>query len=257
MYQFDRHFSAIAESYREMRSTELAPIRYITKKLKIDDKIIAADIGCGCGRYSLALLKELTRYLTLFCVDRNVEMLKQLKTYLHANNVKNFLAIQSDAESIPLKDQTLNFIITFNAIHHFPVLRFFKEIWRLLRKNGLLFIYTRTRSQNRRNVWGKYFPSFAEKETRLFEIHELKQYIELIPEFTIEEVKLFYFSKKASVDRLVELARNHHYSTFALYSQEEFAYALRKFYYNLKKEYPHANSIKWINENVMFVVRKK
>jgi len=256
MNRIDRHFSAIAESYREMRSTELAPIRYIAQKVKTERKLIAADVGCGCGRYSFTLIKHFKQRISLVCIDRNVDMLDQLKDYLRKNSIHNFIAVQSDAGSIPMKDQSLNLIVTFNAIHHFPFLQFLKEAWRLLRRNGLLFIFTRTRSQNQKNVWGKYFPLFTTKESRLYEIQELKQYIELIPEFVIEEIRNFHFEKRASLKTLIRLAQKKHYSTFALYSPDEFERSLASFSRNLRKNFPDLSRIKWINENVMFVIRK-
>ena len=52
-----RHFSKIASSYKEMRTTDIEPILFINKKLKGLTRVKAADIGCGAGRYDLVFFK--------------------------------------------------------------------------------------------------------------------------------------------------------------------------------------------------------
>lgn len=94
-----------------------------------------------------------------------------------------------------LKDNSLDCIFTFNAIHHFKILGFLKESSRLLKDNGYLFIYTRLRSQNRRNIWGKHFPLFNEKETRLYEINELKSLLRKINGIKIESMEYFKYAR--------------------------------------------------------------
>ncbi|MFQ5704531.1 MAG: hypothetical protein ACE5HT_10975 [Gemmatimonadales bacterium] len=40
---------------------------------------------------------------------------------------------------------------------------------RVLQPEGKLILYTRTPEQNQCTIWGKFFPHFAERETRLHE----------------------------------------------------------------------------------------
>jgi len=47
------HFSQIASFYSQYRTFDHEAINYITKKLAFKQTIIAADIGCGDGRYSI------------------------------------------------------------------------------------------------------------------------------------------------------------------------------------------------------------
>jgi len=47
------HFSTVAPFYSQIRTIDLDPINYIAKKLASKSKIVAADIGCGDGRYSI------------------------------------------------------------------------------------------------------------------------------------------------------------------------------------------------------------
>lgn len=163
------HFSTIAPKYTDLRTADIQPILFIKKELQQYKKIEAADIGCGTGRYDLKAFQHFGKKLYLRCVDCNEEMLNQLSGVLYRRKIKNFRVINSYAEKLPFKDASLDCIFAFNAIHHFKLLEFLREGSRVLREDGWMFLYTRLRSQNRRNIWGRYFPLFTQKETRLYE----------------------------------------------------------------------------------------
>lgn len=251
------HFSRIARRYRILRTTDLEPILYIKKELQKLPKIKAADVGCGSGRYTVKLFQCLGDRLYLHCIDTNPKMLKQLDGYLAQHEIKNFQIREASAEDLPIEDDSLNCIFTFNAIHHFKLLGFLEEASRVLKNNGHLFIYTRLRSQNGKNIWGKYFPLFNQKETRLYELNELKEISRKISKLKIQSVEYFKYKRVSSLDWLVEQAQNHHYSTFNFYTEEEFAQSLDKFKQNLRLHFKDLKNIKWFDENILLVIRKQ
>jgi len=57
------HFSQVASIYSQYRTFDHEAINYITKKLAFKQTIVAADIGCGDGRYSLKLIEKLFTFL--------------------------------------------------------------------------------------------------------------------------------------------------------------------------------------------------
>ena len=65
MRKIHHHFSKVAHNYRDLRTTDLAPILFINKKLKKLSQIKAIDIGCGAGRYDLKLFDYLGNKLQL------------------------------------------------------------------------------------------------------------------------------------------------------------------------------------------------
>jgi len=69
--------------------------------------------------------------------------------------------------------------MSFNAIHHYDLEKFFSEVYGSLKDDGHLFIYTRLRNQNYRSIWGEHFPLFADMENRLYELNELEEYVEM------------------------------------------------------------------------------
>src|SRR3989338_355858 len=251
------HFSKIAHRYRDLRTTDLEPILFIKKKLQKHPKIAAADIGCGAGRYDLKLFQYLGKKLFLNCCDANLVMLKQLKEFLEKNKIKNFKTIKTLANKIPLKNDSLDCIFTFNAFHHFKVSQFLRKSSFILKNEGYLFIYTRLRSQNRRNIWGKHFPLFNEKETRLYELNELKNLLRKTPLLKIKTIKHFKYNRLSSLDWLIEQAQNHHYSTFYLYTKKEFKNSLERFKQNVQLKFKDLNKINWSDENILLVLQKE
>jgi ubiquinone/menaquinone biosynthesis C-methylase UbiE len=257
MKNIHSHFSRIAHRYRDLRTSDLEPILFIKKKLQKHSKIVAADVGCGAGRYSLKLFQYLGKKLFLYCIDVNEEMLKHLKEVLVKHKIRNFKTIKAIARKLPLKDDPLDCIFTFNAIHHFKISQFLQESSRILKDGGYLFIYTRLRNQNHRNIWGKYFPLFNKKETRLYELNELKSLLRKTTGLKIESIEYFKYARFSSLDRLIEQAQNHHYSTFYLYTKKEFEQSSEKFKQNIQGKFRDLSKINWFDENILLVVRKQ
>jgi len=249
------HFSAVASKYRNIRTLDTEPIKHIKNQINGKSKINMADIGCGDGRYSLEFLKCFDDSFYIHCVDYNQNMLESLKDYLENQNITNFCTRQGDANRLPLDNDSMDCIVTFNAIHHFDVPKFLSESIRSLKDNGHLFIYTRLRNQNSRSIWGKYFPLFSEMETRLYELDELKQHIQEA-DMNIHSTKIFAHDRISSMSRLVDQAENNHYSTFALYDKEAFLESLKLFKQNIKSNFDNLEQIKWTDENILIEIRK-
>lgn len=247
------HFSDVAVLYNDLRTTDLEPIMFIKDMLNGNGNIAAADIGCGAGRYSLQFLQHLGLH-HLACIDINESMLEQVSSILGAAGLTNFSTIESTAEHISLRDNSIDYIFTFNAIHHFDFAAFMQEAARIARDGGSIIIYTRLRCQNAENIWGRHFPLFMAKENRLYEMDGLEQMIKPIPALKIQCVKQFRYLRTASLGQLVNLARNSHYSTFSLYQKEEFASALKGFQRNITRHFSDPEHIEWFDDYTMLVV---
>jgi ubiquinone/menaquinone biosynthesis C-methylase UbiE len=256
MERASTHFSKIARIYKDLRTTDLEPILVIKKKLQDLNRIEAADLGCGVGRYSMKLFDHLGTGLYLICIDYCKEMLNQLVKNLKEKKIKNFCAVNARGNALPLSANHFDVLVTLNTIHHFGFLGFLKEASRVLKDNGYLFIYTRLRSQNRRNIWGRFFPQFCEKEERLYELSELKQMLEKIPILKLESTEYFRYKRMAKLEWLLTQAAHHHYSTFCLYDEEEFEEALKDFQENITNHFKTPDNIIWDDENIMLVVRR-
>jgi len=251
------HFSNIAEKYKELRTTDLAPILKIQDKLRNLSRIAMVDVGCGDGRYSMEICRRLGQKVSLHCVDANQEMLNNLNSYFSAHNVTNFQTHQASAEELPLADDNTDCVLTMNAIHHFKFSEFLNEVSRILTENGLLFIYTRYRSQNKQNIWGRYFPLFNEKETRLFELNELEAEVEKNPNLVLQSSEVFGYDRSADIDALIHQAESHHYSTFYLYEKGEFERSVSGFREALTSNFGDNGKVKWTDENSLLTIKKE
>ena len=250
------HFSSIAKDYNDLRTTDLEPVIYIRDALSGREYTNAADIGCGTGQYDITLLEAIPR-MRLICVDENEEMLDIAKSHLDTND--RFKAVCMDAANFFAYTWALCFdaIFTFNAIHHIGFQKFMRISRPVLGPGGHIFIYTRTRSQNAGSVWGRYFPGFSEKETRLYEMDEMSQWVKNESGFILSEAKEFCHQRVASIERLLHLVHSRHYSTFALYREEELKRAIVCFEENLRREHEDTERIEWKDGNVMIHLRRK
>ena len=75
------HFSQIASIYSQVRTIDYELINYIAKKLAFKQTIVAADIGCGDGRYSIKLIEKLRNRLSLTCVDKTMKCYNKFLRY--------------------------------------------------------------------------------------------------------------------------------------------------------------------------------
>lgn len=253
--QMYHHFSEVAVSYNYIRTTDLEPVLYIRNKLGDRESIRAVDIGCGGGRYSLLLYRYLPG-LHLTCNDVNEAMVSETARYLKSHGVENFTTVQADIADLKLPSGSVDCVLTFNAIHHFDPVVFLNKAADVLCKSGYVFIYTRLKDQNARNIWGRFFPDFKNKEDRLYDLTAPGRWESRAHTVTLTSIESFRFRRTATLQQLVQQAECRHYSTFSRYPADEFEHALDQFKKNIKRNFADAGRIEWFDENVMIVFRK-
>lgn len=256
MTLMEEHFSQIASEYCGVRTTDLEPILFISDQLGSMRKIVAADVGCGAGRYDELLFRFLGEKLFLNCTDVSAEMLGELETYLRDVFIENFETHEALADDLPFASDSLDCVLTFNACHHFDLPGFLASGHRALKPGGRLFMYTRTRTQNARSVWGVRFPSFSEKETRLYTDDEVGGVVSGTRGMELTDLRRFRYDREESLDRLIDLARTSHYSTFRLYGEDEFETALERFVRNVEASHEDPERVTWCDENTMYVITR-
>lgn len=247
-FNTNQHFTAVSSVYRGVRTTDREPVDRIAAALEELPYVKGADIGCGDGRYDLLMLESIPG-LQLTCIDANRAMLEQAHDLLADNGFDAFETRQSTVENLELKSSAFDFISSFNAMHHFDFPTFLGRSRDGLTAGGHLFVYTRLPGQNERSIWGQYFPNFAEKETRLLELGEIHRCVEETPGLRFVSAMCLRYPRRASLERLVEQARNRHYSTFALYDPEAFEEALATFHKNVRHQF--GDVVGWYDENVL------
>ena len=254
MKSMDEHFSQIADKYNDIRTTDYEPIEYLRDLLSKYERCVAVDIGCGPGRYALLLLQTMPQ-LHLTCLDRSRTMVAETKRLLHRANVNRFKIARADADDFPLDPNSVDVVFTFNAVHHFILPAFLREARRVLKKPGLIVIYTRLPCQNETSIWGKYFPDFNTVERRLYSLDTVEVAIRSIHGLALDTVKLFRYDRVSSLERLIEKARARHYSTFSLYKKERLEEGISEFRENVLRNFSDTKQIRWTDGNVLLIVK--
>ena len=190
------------------------------------------DVGAGTGRYTEAVVAKVAADYGIGCTavayDANQTMLARLVAAARGTEVQ-VVRVVGLAETMPFRDATFDAALSFNAVHHFDLNAFLTAAARVLRPEGLLIVYTRTPEQNRRTIWGELFPHFADRETRLFAHEDLRRALASCAEFHSVTLELAPWTLRTTAARLVEQATGRYYSTFSLYTPEEFRAALATF----------------------------
>jgi ubiquinone/menaquinone biosynthesis C-methylase UbiE len=99
------------------------------------------DVACGTGFGSYFLIKSGAK--KIFAIDNDAQTIGYAKSTYADKNIDYLLA---DAQKIPLKNNSVDVVVSFETIEHVkePEL-FLNEIQRILKPNGLLILSTPNR----------------------------------------------------------------------------------------------------------------
>ncbi len=258
-----KHFSTVSPLYRALRDLDLQTVRQVAcmlAELRTSLPIRVADIGAGTGRYTETVIDRTVREHGLSChgvvYDASLQMLRAAPDA--APKPGNPLPrVQGLSETLPFRDSAFDAVLTFNAVHHFGLDAFLDDVARVLRPGGLLVIYTRTPQQNAQTIWGKLFPDFAKRETRLFSEETLRGAFTRQPEFQSVALRLAPWTLRTRVARVLSQTRGRCYSTFDFYSADEFAAALEIFHERLVGAYRSRHSIAASNDHLLVTARRR
>ncbi len=242
------HFERVAAVYESLRTTDEAPVRRI-RQLLPDRPVTGLDIGCGTGRYSRLLRGLLPDGSLLAASDVSAAMLAQLKAAGRHGNALGVAPLLSAAEELPLRAASLDLVTAFNCVHHFDLGRFLTAAARVLAPGGQLFIYTRTPQQNARTIWGRYFPGFTEHEQRLHSEAAFRDAVRRTGGLKVVATQTFKHRRSSTAERLRAQAEGRHYSTFSLYTPEEWRASLATFLARLPSP-----EVSWVDEHLLVVV---
>lgn len=137
-------------------------MRFLSQRINKGAKVL--EVGCGLGYFSRKLSEH---YLTC-SVDLSFEALSYAK-----KGMQNGFVMQSDAEKIPVKENSMDCVISFDLIEHLPIPEnFLDQIKGILKKDGILILGT-PNPESLGRVFKKGRHGYAGKpwEERIFEWH--------------------------------------------------------------------------------------
>jgi len=129
---FADHFSGVADTYARFRPeypsslfeylASIGPARHL-----------AWDCGAGSGQASRGLARFFQRVVATDASEAQIE------AALHADNVE-FSVCPADASGLP--DHSVDLVTVAQALHWFPLDRFYAEVRRVLAPGGVLAVWT-------------------------------------------------------------------------------------------------------------------
>jgi len=101
-------------------------------KLKLKKKNKILEIGCGSGE----MTKKLENKAKITAIDLDKKQIEEAR-----NKIKNAEFKIADATKLPFKNNSFDAAYSINVLHHIPPYeKVFKEIYRVLKKSGTLFL---------------------------------------------------------------------------------------------------------------------
>ena len=258
------HFAKVSARYRTLRELDVGAVRIISDIVaRAADQgrpVRLVDIATGSGRYLDAVSHGVSSALAMKVVsiglDLSLPMLQQARLRAgHAGLRARHLV--GAVETLPFRAASCDVMTCFNAVHHFDLARFASEVARVLTPAGQLVVYSRTPEQNRRTIWGHHFPEFATRETRLYEVNDVRAALDATGAFTAVRAQTVAWRVTTSLARLVEQATHYHYSTFRLYSEDALRAAIDTFRQRVRQAFPDVTHITHDNDHVVMCAQRR
>ena len=256
------HFTEVSSQYKSLRELDLHAVHVISEALAINQRrptVQLLDVGTGEGRYLEAVSQSLSALLANRVFPIGVDLAPAMLTQARIRNSHVGLRAQylvSTGEMLPFQTASCDAITCFNAVHHFDLDRFISEASRVLVPSGQLVLYTRTPEQNQRTIWGRYFPEFTTRETKLYRSSDLQAALQSTEVFDSVRVQMIPWKITASLSRLVEQVVHFHYSTFRLYSDDLLRVAIDTFQQRVRQAFPDVTHITSDNDHMVMIAQR-
>lgn len=112
-------------------------VELILSELQINSDINnLVEIGCGYGTFTIPSAKKIRGNLYAFDIEK--EMIDIVNQKLKNEPVKNIILEQRDVlvQTTGLADNSIDYVMLFNILHHESPNDFFNEAFRILKPNG-------------------------------------------------------------------------------------------------------------------------
>lgn len=155
-------YTHLAEHFANTHTVNYHIFFEIISKFSPKSNIKVLDFGCGTGNY----IKAICTYTNYHIYG--VEPCKEMIQYAKKQN-PNVMIKSGNHLSIPYPDNFFEYVYMTNVIHQIPdIAVMYKEIYRVLKPNGILCICTENYRQLLSKYWIRYFPSIIVKDLKRF-----------------------------------------------------------------------------------------
>jgi len=113
----------------------------ILSKLEIGSQVTdLVEVGCGYGTFTISAAQQIKGKLYAFDIEN--EMLDIVREKLVIHQIDNVILEQRDIliQTTGLADNTIDYVMLFNILHHDSPVDFLSEAYRILRPGGKIGI---------------------------------------------------------------------------------------------------------------------
>ena len=257
------HFAKVSGRYRTLRELDLGAVRLVSdmvaRAAEPGRPVRLVDVATGSGRYLDAVSHFLSSALAIDVVPVGLDLSPPMVTQARIRNGYAGLRARhlvGAVETLPFRASSCDVMTCFNAVHHVDLARFAGEASRVLTPTGQLVVYTRTPEQNRCTIWGRHFPEFATRETRLHEVNDIRSVLQATGAFGSVRAQTVRWTVTTSLSRLVEQATHYHYSTFRLFSDDALRAAIDMFRQRVRQAFRDVTHITHDNDHVLVIAQR-
>lgn len=106
--------------------------------IEIKPDFVAADLGCGSGFFTVPLSRKVKK---VYGIDIQKEMLEFLEQKIRKLKIKNIEPLLLRENEIPLKNESVDLLVSMNTLHEFDDKeRMIEEMRRVLKQGGKALI---------------------------------------------------------------------------------------------------------------------
>ena len=115
----------------------------VLSELGIGRGHVILDFGCGSGTYTIPAAKLVREEGKVYALDIDKRALDRMERKARDEGLENIVRIEiSRDESIPLQDETVDFMLLIDVLHEIDDKEaLFEEARRVLKPNGTLIVY--------------------------------------------------------------------------------------------------------------------
>jgi SAM-dependent methyltransferase len=233
-------YAPIAACYDDARGLlpilERAELGQIVEVGGIQPGSRVLDVGCGTGRYTLAIADK--SGARIFGLDPSQEMLNQASRKPSAGRA---VWIRGAAEQLPFPPATFDCVYMTMVLHHVADrTRALLEICRVLKRGGRVVIFTASHGQIRRYIL-KEFPGITAIDLKRFPpIPRIKELMSSCGFRDVRSLRVEYAGDWVSTDELLRHVRAKYISTLSLLSEQQFQKGYEVFSQLVRRKYGEA-----------------
>lgn len=225
------NYDMVSKVYDIVRMGDLIIIDKIINSSIINKDTKILDIGCGTGNNTV-LIENVTK-ANIYGVDQSEGMVSKAKE----KNSKVKWIIDDAVNLSSVSDEEFDIVFMVDVIHHIRAIdTMFKNIHRILKENGEVFIFTDSHEHIKHNrLVSKYFPETIENELQRYQSTEdITNSLKSNNFRDINWEDICYPPQERPGEKLIKLAKVKGYSMFHLISQKDIDAGIEKLEHDME-----------------------